>query len=267
MNQSRCCTWFLVLAVAGLASCSSDKSAKDGKQPAVVLHHVTGKLQSVSATTGADAALNAGGDTLYIRDGVKRYRLFLKAPIAVSPDTEYTAEGIYAQKAIDELGDPDHGKKGYPLAASCQRVVRMAWPGLPIDVADGHVSILRAQVSRYPARPVFLVTKLTPVSSGEGKKAEEEEKELPILKVPAEKQSALKIAGSTTQPAPLWSPEGGVARCKVTIGEKGNIDELDTGAQLCEAVQWSEFRYPPPIDRGRPARIKTEVEVRFEPHK
>ena len=55
-------------------------------------------------------------------------------------------------KAIDEIGDPDHGKKGYPLQASCQRVIRMAWPGLPIDVADGHISILRAQVSRYPAR-------------------------------------------------------------------------------------------------------------------
>lgn len=265
MNRSPRCTWFLVVAVAGLAACSGDKSAKDGKQPAVVLHHVTGKLQSVPATTGADAALNAGGDTLYIRDGVKRYRLFLKAPVEVTPDTEYTAEGIYAQKAIDEIGDPDGGKKGYPLAASCQRVIRMAWGNLSFDLADGHASILRAQVSRYPARPVFLVTKLTP-ATGEGKKAEEE-KELPVIKVPAEKQSALKTAGPTTQPAPLWAPEGGVARCKVTIGEKGTIDELDTGAQLCEAVQWSEFRYPPPVDRGHPVRVKTEVEVRFEPHK
>lgn len=264
MHRKASLTWFLVITAAGFAGCSSDKPAKDAKQTAAVMHQVKGTLQVVPASTGADAALNAGGESLFLRDGVRRYRLFLKSPVEYSPNMEYTAEGIHAQKAIDEIGDPDKGKKGYPLPASCQRVIKMAWGSLSFDVADTHASILRAQVNRYPARPVFLVTKLTPVA--EQKKAEEE-KELPEITVPAAKQSALKTAGPTVLPAPIWSPEGGVARCKVVIDEKGQIAELDTGAQLCEAVQWSEFRYPPPTQGGRPVRVKTEVEVRFEPQK
>jgi hypothetical protein len=40
---------------------------------------------------------------------------------------------------------------------------------------------------------------------------------------------------------------------------------LATGAQLCEAVPWSEFRYQPPVKAGKPVTVKTEVEVRFQP--
>src|SRR5881394_2034687 len=106
MNRKPCLPWFLVLAVAGLVGCAGEKSAKDAKPTAAVMHQVKGKLQVASASTGSDAALNAGGDSLYIRDGVRRYRLFLKSRMEVTPNTEYAAEGIYAQKAIDEIGDP-----------------------------------------------------------------------------------------------------------------------------------------------------------------
>ena len=32
------------------------------------------------------------------------------------------AEGVYAQKAIDEIGDPDQAKNGYPLQSNCERM-------------------------------------------------------------------------------------------------------------------------------------------------
>ncbi len=50
------------------------------------------------------------------------------------------AEGIYAKKAIDEIGDPDQGKNGYPLPSNCERVVKTAWPGLALGVGDLHTS-------------------------------------------------------------------------------------------------------------------------------
>jgi hypothetical protein len=261
MYRKPCLPWLLVLA-AGLAGCGGQNSTKEGKPPAAALHQIRGVLQAVPASTGADSALNAGGDSLYLRQGVKRYRLFLKAPLDAAPGTEYIAEGIEAQKAIDEIGDPDRGRKTYPLPASCQRVIRMAWGSQSIDLADGQASVLRAQINRYPARTIFLVTKLTPAP--DAKKADEEEKELPSISVPAAKQSALKISGPTSQPAPLWAPDGGLAKCKVIIDEKGKISELETGIQLCEAVKWSEFSYPPPVQGGKPVRVKTEVEVKFD---
>lgn len=267
MNRKPCVPWLVVLAVAGLSGCGGDKKAATGKSAAPVLHQIKGKLEANPATTGADNALNAGGDSLFLRDGVKRYRLFLKTPVDAAPGGMYTAEGIDAQKAIEEIGDPDQGKKGYPLASSCQRVIRMAWGSQSIDLADGQASVLRAQVNRYPARTIFLVTKLSPVTDDEKKPAAEDEKELPSISVPAAKQSALKTAGPASLPAPFWAPEGGVAKCKVIIGEKGTVTELETGVQLCEAVPWAEFRYPPPLQAGKPVRVKTEVEVKFEPRK
>ena len=212
---------------------------------------------------------------MYLWEGVRRYRLFLKTAVEVVPGKEYIAEGVYAQKAIDEIGDPDQGKNGYPLQSSCERVVRMAWSGLAFDVTDGHASVLRARVRRYPARPVFLVTRLTPVTSKESgadsaepkKDAEAEEKDIPEVSVAADKQRALLIEGPTVQTAPLWEPAGGTVRCKVVIDKEGKISELQTGAQLCEAVPWSQFRYQPPVQGGHPVKVKTEVEVRFEPRK
>ena len=70
-------------------------------------------------------------------------------------------------------------------------------------------------------------------------------------------------------PAPAfagWEPAGGTVRCRVFITD-GKVSDLDTGAQLCETVPWSQFRYQPMLKGGHPVRVKTEVEVRFEPRK
>jgi hypothetical protein len=205
-------------------------------------------------------------------DGFHRYRLFFNTAFRVEPEKEYIAEGVNAQKTIDEIGDPDQGKNGYPLQSSCDRVVRMAWPGLAFDITDSHVTSLRGKVKRYPARPVFLVTRLEPVTSKEASadatasKKQAEGKEIPEISVPADKQRALLIEGPATLTAPLWEPAGGTASCRVLISD-GKVSELDTGAQLCETVPWSQFRYQPTVKSGHPVKVKTEVEVRFEARK
>ena len=169
---------FLVLCVGGLTGCSSEPAAKQAATP---LDKIQGKsLVALNEATSLDAALNAGGPSVYLVDGLTRYRLFFNKAFQIEPGKEYTAEGILAQKAIDAIGDPDQGKKGYPLEASCGRVVRMAWPGLAFDVTDSYSNSLRAKVSRFPARPVFLVTRIQPADSSKEKKdADAEEKEAP----------------------------------------------------------------------------------------
>jgi hypothetical protein len=262
---------FLVLALAGLYGCSSEPSAKP---VATVPDKIQGKaLVVVTEATASEAALNAGGPSVYLAvDGLNRYRLFFNQAFQVKPGQEYLVEGVYAQKAIDAIGDPDQGKNGYPLESSCDRVVRMAWPGLAFDVTDSRTKSLRAKVKRFPARPVFLVTRIEPVTSAadstEPKKdAGAAEKEAPKVSVPADKQRALLVDGPTVLTAPLWEPAGGTARCKVVIDEEGKIAELNSGAQLCETVPWSQFRYKPTVKGGHPVGVNTEVEVRFDPRK
>ena len=85
--------------------------------------------------------------------------------------------------------------------------------------------------------------------------------------VAGDKQRAFLIEGPIVQTAPLWERTGGTVRCKVVINPEGNVSELETGMQLCETVPWSQFRYQPPVQRGHPVKVKTEVEVRFEPRK
>ncbi|HVO99173.1 MAG TPA: hypothetical protein VMT15_13955 [Bryobacteraceae bacterium] len=258
---------FLVLPLAGLAGCSSAPSTKPA---APARDKIQGKaLVALNESTALDAALNAGGPSVYLVDGLKRYRLFFNKAFEVSPGKEYVAEGIYAQKAIDAIGDPGQGTNGYPPEASCGRVVRMAWPGLAFDVTDSYASSLRAKVNRFPARAVFLVTgiQLAPSATDSAKKKDDagnEEKEEPKVSVPADKQSALLIEGPTVLPAPLWEPSGGTAHCKVVVDEEGKIAELNSGAQLCETVPWSQFRYKPAVKGGHPIRVNTEVEVRFD---
>jgi hypothetical protein len=126
---------------------------------------------------------------------------------------------------------------------------------------------VRARVKRYPARPLFLVMKIQPVTAEPKKDAAVEEKDVPEVSVAADKQRALLIEGPAVQTAPLWEPAGGTVRCKVVIGPEGKISELETGAQLCETVPWSQFRYQPPVQAGHPVQVRTEVEVRFEPRK
>lgn len=275
MNRcsSTCC--LLVLFLVGLGGCSSSPSAKESTKARTAPDKIQGKAQIILAeATAADAALNAGGPSVYIWEGARRYRLFLKTGVQIEPGNEYIAEGVYAQKAIDEIGDPAQGKNGYPLPESCDRVVRMAWTNLPFDVADGHASSLRTRVKRYPARALFLVTRIQPVTPKEGdaaaakaKKDAGSDEDIPEVTVPADKQKALLIEGPTVQPAPLWEPTGGTVNCKVVINKEGKVTELETGAQLCEAVPWSQFRYQPPVQRGKPVLVKTEVEVKFEPRK
>jgi hypothetical protein len=271
MNRSIWIFCFLSLTLALLVGCSSRQQA--AKKAAVPLDRIQGTAQVLVESTGAtDAALNAGGPSVYVWEGARRYRLFLRTPIEVVHGLEYVVEGVYAQKAIDALGDPDQGKNGYPLQSSCNSVVRMAWSDLSFD--DTTSATVRTRVNRYPARPLFLVTKIRlatdadhATAAGEPKKGGAEEKSIPEIAVAAEKQQALLIEGPTVQPAPLWEPAGGTVRCKVLIGPEGKIAELDTGAQLCESVSWSQFRYQPAAQSGRPVKVKTEVEVRFEPRK
>lgn len=265
MNRNTHTLPCLVLALAAFTGCSSEP-AKETKK-AVTLDKIQGRAQVVEDPAATDAALNGGGPTIYIWEGVRQYRLFLKTKVEVEKDKQYIAEGVYAQKAIDEIGDPAQGKNGYPLEASCLRVVHMAWSGLPFDLADGHASALRARIKRYPARPVFLVTRIMPAPEKEAKAGDKGDEDAPEVSVPGEKQSALKVEGPTTQPAPLWEPGGGTAKCKVEIGTDGKISALETGAQLCEAVPWSQFKYQPTVQKGKPVKVKTEVEVQFEARK
>jgi hypothetical protein len=267
-NVYACC--FLVLPLAGLTGCSGEPPAK---QAAAAPDKIQGKaLVLLNESTALDAALNAGGPSVYLVDGLIRYRLFFNKAFPVDAGKEYTAEGVYAQKAIDAIGDPANGKGGYPLAASCDHIVRTTWPGLAFDVTDSYASSLRAKVNRFPARPVFLVTRIQPAADDAKDKKDKKdtgagEKEAPEISVAADKQSALLVEGPTVLTAPLWDAAGGTARCKVVIGQEGKITELNSGAQLCETVPWSQFRYKPTLKAGHPVKVNTEVEVRFDPRK
>ena len=70
-------------------------------------------------SAAADAALNAGGPSVYLVEDMHHYRLFFKTAVEVAPGKEYIAEGVYAQKAIDEMGRS-------PQAAT----VSSRWPGV-----------------------------------------------------------------------------------------------------------------------------------------
>jgi hypothetical protein len=269
MTRNLYLSCFPVLILAGLAGCSSEPSAKPAA--AAAPDKIQGKaLVLLNESTALDAALNAGGPSVYLVDGLNRYRLFFNKPFEVEPKQEYIAEGVYAQKAIDAIGDPGQGKNGYPPEASCARVVKMAWPGLAFDVTDSYASSLRAKVNRFPARPVFLVTRIQPAPADSAKPkndSDTDDNEAPKVSAPADQQRALLLEGPSVLPAPLWEPTGGTVHCKVVVDEEGKIAELNSGSQLCEAVPWSQFRYKPTVKGGHPVRVKSDVEVRFDPRK
>ncbi len=276
MNRNARIFCFLVLTLAALVGCSSQPSANESKKAVAALDKIQGKAQVLTESGGAsDAALNAGGPSVYLWVGARRYRLFLRTPVEVVHGDQYIAEGVYAQKTIDEIGDPDQGKNGYPLQSSCERVVTTAWSNLPFDAIDAQAAALRAIVKRYPARAVFLVTRIQPVTATESgaapaepkKEAAAEEKDIPEVSVAADKQRALLMEGSPVLTAPLWQPEGGTVSCKVVIDPEGKISDLESTAQLCESVVWSQFRYRPTLRGGHPVKVKTEVEMRFDPRK
>ncbi len=268
MNRNLRTYGFSLLAVLLLAGCSSQPPAGESKKAAVKLDKIQGRVQIMAGTAGTgDAALNPGGDAVYLWVGVKRYRLFARTGLQVVGGAEYVVEGIDAQKMIDELGDPDNGKNGYPLRESCERVVTSAWTGLPFDGIDANAGLLRERIARYPARPVFLVVKIDRVPDEEAKKKEEDDPKAPIVTVPAEKQRAALLEGPTTLTAPLWEPAGRKISCKVVIDAKGEVSALETGAQLCEAAPWEKFRFKPMMQGGRAVKVRTEIELTYEPRK
>jgi hypothetical protein len=272
MNRNARIFGFLALVLFSLGGCASGPTAEQSKKAAVAPDKIQGKAQVLREPSGAaDAALNAGGPSVYIWQGTRRYRLFMRKPLEVTHGSQYVVEGVLAQKTIDDIGDPDQGKNGYPLQSSCTKVVKAAWTNLAFDDLDANASLVCNTVKRYPARPLLLVTNIRPATAEEGgagasdkKAADENAKEVAIS---AEKQRAALIEGAAVQPAPLWEPTGGTANCKVVIGTDGKISDLESGSQLCEAVPWSQFRYQPPVQGGHPVKVSTEVEVRFEPHK
>ena len=274
MNRNAGIFCSLVIALAALSGCSSKPAADDAKKSTVKLDTIVGKAQKLIEANGAtDAALNAGGDSIYLWVGERRYRLFLRSPVEIIHGERYVVEGIDAQKAIDEIGDPDQGKNGYPLESSCRKVVTMAWSNLSFDAIDANVALVKARANRYPARPLFLVTKIRPATATDtasaqaDKDAAPDDENVAQVTVPAEKQRAVLVEGQAVQPAPLWRPEGGTAKCSVIINTKGRISDLQTGAQLCEVVPWSKFRYQPTVKGGHPVKVSTDVEVKFEPRK
>ena len=130
MDRNSQISCFLVLALAGLGGCSSQQSGNESKTAAAAPDKIQGKAQIVlSETAATDAALNAGGPSVYLLDGANRYRLFFNTASQIEPGKEYIAEGVNAQKAIDEIGDPDQGKSGYPLQSSCDRIIRRLGQG------------------------------------------------------------------------------------------------------------------------------------------
>jgi len=271
MNRNVRFFCFLALALAAVVGCSSQPPASESKKAESALQTIQGKAQTLDEQGGAmDAALNAGGPSAYLWVGTRRYRLFFRAPFEVVHGDEYSVDGIYAQKVIEDIGDPDQGKNGYPLRTSCERVVKMAWNNLAFDEIDSQASVLRTRVQRYPARAVFLVTRIrlvTPPGGADAKKDTASKEKVPEVSVAADKQRAALIEGPAVQTAPLWEPAGGTARCSVVIGTDGKISDLETGAQLCESVPWDLFRYQPPVQGGHPVKVKTDVEIRFEARK
>jgi hypothetical protein len=270
-EQRRVCFWFAAMAVLVLGACSNAPRGRQAQNSGAAPDKIQGTIQVLLQAFGsADATLSQGQSVVYLWRGVRRYTLFFRNPLDVVPGKEYVVEGINAQKMIDEIGDPDAGRNGYPLLSSCERVVRTAWNGLPFDDIDGRASALRTRVKRYPARPVLLVMRMWPASPAESASDREADAEgngenPAVVSVAAEKQRASLIAGPDILSAPLWEPAGGKVRCPVVIDVEGKISELETGMQLCEAVPWSEFRYRPLVQASHPARVKTEVEVSFKP--
>ncbi len=262
---------FLLLALAACIGCSSKSTSKESKTASRAPDKIQGKALVMDETNSSDAAMNAGGPTVYLVEGLHRYRLFFNKATEVVKDKEYVAEGIYAQKAIDELGDPDQGKNGYPLPDRCESVVHMAWTGLALDIGAGDAEVLCEKIKRYPARAIFLVQHLEPATGAkaeEPKKEEDEEADAKAVSVPADKERASMIQGPTVQTAPLFDPAGATVSCKVLIDEEGKISKLETGNQLCESVSsWDQVRFKPLVQHGHPVKVKTEVEVKFEARK
>lgn len=266
MNRHVCFASSVVLALAFLGGCSSKPSEAETKKASVTLQKIKGRIQLLTDNSGTvgDSALNPGGPAIYLWEGTKRYRLFVRKPTEFSHGQQYQVEGINAQQMIDEIGDATNGKSGYPLQTPCEKVIRAAWTGMAFDAVDANASILRARIARYPARPVFLVVNAT---QADPEKVKPAEKDPVVLTVPADKQKAALKAGEVKYMAPLWEPAGGTVKCKIVVDTEGKVSDLETGAQLCEAVDWNKFQYEPAKQGTKLAHVRTEVEITYEARK
>lgn len=252
-----CLVALLLTGCSGGSSSSSTTGSQAANKAPVKLDKIQGKVQLQMQAAPSEAALNEGGPSVFLWEGVRRYRLYFKTRMDdVKPGEKYVAEGVWAQRVIDEIGDPDGGKNGYPLEASCQKVIKSVWPSQSFDSMDASVSTLKNAIKRYPARPVFLVTKFSPVEGAE----KEKEDTTPEVNVPWDKQKAALKEGSLEQPAPLWAPDGGTAKCKIVIGKDGKVAELNSGNPMCEGMNWAQLSFTP---AAKPGKIATEVEVKF----
>ena len=152
MNRNAYVFSCIVLSVAILGGCAGERSANETKKAAPVRDKIQGKAQvNLTETNQTDVALSAGGPAVYLWEGIRRYRLFLRKPAEIEGGKEYSVEGVYAQKVIDDIGDPDQGKNGYPLLASCRKVITTTWPAMALDVTDGHAQALREGYAAIPA--------------------------------------------------------------------------------------------------------------------
>src|SRR5690242_14022146 len=101
MYRDACICGFVLIGLAGLGGCSNNPADKESKKAAAAPDRIQGKAQvNLVETTANDGALNAGGPSVYLVDGVRRYRLFFNKPLPVDAGKEYVAEGVFAQKAI-----------------------------------------------------------------------------------------------------------------------------------------------------------------------
>jgi hypothetical protein len=123
---------------------------------------------------------------------------------------------------------------------------------------------LRTTIQRHPARPVFLVTKLTPVTPDTTADRKKESADEKPVEVPGDKQKALLIDGPTVLKAPLWAPDAATLKCSIVIDGEGKVSDVQTGKQLCESVPWEKFSYKPTAQGGHPVKVQTDVEVKFE---
>ncbi len=131
---------FLVLTVAGLGGCSSGPSIKESKKAETPPDKIQGKAQeNPSESTAADAAFNAGGHSVYLVDGLRRYRLFFKTAFQVDPGKEYIAEGVgkeymeaMRKRPLTRLAIPTKGRTAIRSNQAASGSSRRLGPGWPL---------------------------------------------------------------------------------------------------------------------------------------
>ena len=98
---------FLVLTLAGLAACSSEPNAKASKA-ATAPDKIQGKAQILlDESTASDAAMNAGGPSVYLVDGLNRYRLFFNKAFQVEAGKTSSQSSTFDPRPLLALSKPN----------------------------------------------------------------------------------------------------------------------------------------------------------------